>query len=69
MEIGLFHRATDLYFPANAIVYEEGLLRVPSKMKLYNSVSVIHGTIGGVTELTLTKSTLDLKSTGRTEVV
>ncbi|XP_053376792.1 adhesin BmaC autotransporter-like [Mercenaria mercenaria] len=60
-------KAVDRYFPAHAIVYEDGLLKTPSKLKYFNSRSTVYGTVSGVTELTLTKSTLDLKSTSRTE--
>lgn len=64
----LFYRAIDLYFPAHAVVYENGLLEMPSKVKWFNSDSKIYGTIGGVTELTLIQSTLDLKKTSKTQV-
>ncbi|KAL4230250.1 hypothetical protein ACF0H5_010636 [Mactra antiquata] len=60
-------RAIDLYFPANVVVYEKGLLELPSKIKWYNSDDIIHGTIGGVTELTLIKSTLKLMNTAKTQ--
>ncbi|WAR26300.1 hypothetical protein MAR_012004 [Mya arenaria] len=59
-------RAIDLYFPAHAEVYESGLLSMPSKVKWFNSQSNVHGTIGGVTELTLVRSTLNLMATSKT---
>lgn len=62
------HRAIDLYFPAHAVVYEEGLLQLPSKVKWFNSDNDIHGTIGGLTELTLVKSTLNLRKTSKSQV-
>ncbi|WAR26295.1 hypothetical protein MAR_011999 [Mya arenaria] len=61
-------RAIDLYFPAHAEVYESGLLSMPSKVKWFNSQSNVHGTIGGVTELTLVRSTLNLMATSKTLV-
>ncbi|KAL4226615.1 hypothetical protein ACF0H5_014598 [Mactra antiquata] len=60
-------RAIDLYFPASAVVYEDGLLEMPSSIKWFNAHSQIYGTIGGLTQLTLLQSTLDLKSTGKTQ--
>lgn len=63
-----FLRAIDLYFPAHAVVYKDGLLEMPSKVKWFNSKNEIHGTIGGLTELTLIGSTLDLKKTSKSQV-
>jgi len=61
-------RAIDLYFPAHAEVYEDGLLSLPSKVKWFNADSTVHGTIGGLTELTLVRSTLNLMATSKTQV-
>jgi len=63
-----FFRAIDLYFPAHAVVYEDGLLEMPSKVKWFNAESEIYGTIGGLTELILVRSTLDLRKTSKTQV-
>jgi hypothetical protein len=68
MLICYYSRAIDLYFPANAMVYTNGILEMPPVVKWFNSNSVITGIIGGVTDLTLIKSKLELKKTSKTQV-
>ncbi|KAH3816424.1 hypothetical protein DPMN_117940 [Dreissena polymorpha] len=57
-----------MYFPAHVEVYADGLLSMPSKVKWFNAVSTIHGTLSGLTELTLVRSTLNLMATSKTQV-
>ena len=63
-----YSRAIDLYFPANAMVYENGRLEMPPVVKWFNSDNKIAGTLGGVTDLTLIKSKLELQKTSKTQV-
>ena len=39
--------------PANFEIYEDGHLQLPGKVKFYNGVNNIKGTIGGISELTV----------------
>ena len=48
-------------------VYEEGELLLPGRVKCYNAIHNIHGTIGGITELTLIHTTMDLTATSMSQ--
>ena len=63
----LFHRTLDLYMPANMEVYEDGELLLPGKVKCYNAINNIHGTIGGITELTLIHTTMNFTATSMSQ--
>ena len=62
-----FFRTLELYMPANMEVYEEGELLLPGRVKCYNAINNIHGTIGGITELTLIHTTMDLTATSMSQ--
>ena len=53
--------------PAHMEVYEEGELLLPGRVKCYNAVNNIHGTIGGITELTLIHTTMILTETSMSQ--
>ncbi|KAK3576663.1 hypothetical protein CHS0354_004948 [Potamilus streckersoni] len=57
----------DLYMPANVLVYENGTLELPPKVKWYNTLNHVWGVLRGVQEVTLVHSGLNLYSTSRTE--
>ena len=52
---------------ANMEVYKDGQLVLPRTVKCYNGQNNIHGTIGGITELTLIHSTLYMSATSMSE--
>lgn len=58
-------RQVSLYFPAHAKVYESGTLTLPSTVKWYGTNNLIHGKLGGLQDLTMVKSTLNIQDTGR----
>ena len=53
--------------PAHIEVYEEGELLLPGRVKCYNAINNIHGTIGGITELTLIHTTMNLTETSMSQ--
>ena len=59
-------RTLDLYFPANIDIYEDGHLQVPGKVKFYNGVNNIKGTIGGVSEMTVIHTSMHFSKTSMT---
>ena len=63
----LSFRTLDLYMPAHMEVYEEGELLLPGKVRCYNAINTIHGTIGGITELTLIHTTMNLTATSMSQ--
>lgn len=58
-------RQVSLYFPAHAKVYVGGTLTLPSTVKMYATNNLVHGKLGGLQELTMIKSTLDVRETGK----
>ena len=58
-------RQVSLYFPAHAKVYESGTLTLPSTVKWYGTNNLIHGKLGGLQDLTMLKSTLNIQDTGK----
>ena len=53
--------------PANLEVYEDATLVLPRTVKCYNGQNNIHGTIGGISELTLIHSTFYMSATSMSE--
>ena len=54
--------STDLYVPVNINLLPGGVLTLPRVVKLLNTDSLINGTLGGVEELTIVKSSLTFGS-------
>lgn len=58
---------TDLYLPVHTKVYGTGTIILPSTLKILGLSMHVEGTIGGVQDLTMIKSTLELTSTSSTK--
>lgn len=59
-------RQVSLYFPAHAKVYQEGTLTLPSTVRCFSTVNYIDGTLGGLQDLTLYKTTITFSKTSQT---
>lgn len=62
-------RQVSLYFPAHAKVYADGTLTLPSTVKWYGTTNLVHGKLGGLQDLTMIRSTIDFKETGKSHQI
>lgn len=60
-------KQSSLYVAANVRIYEGGQMTLPSTSKWINARNIINGNLGGVSEVTLLNSTINLGPTSQTK--